>query len=102
MRAPIPFSSVPLPVPRPPVIRSDVPFSAIDARVWDELAPGHPFLSHAFFSALHETKCASRETGWQAHFVTAWSVTVDVTRPPPDDPKVCGQQKIVRWPLASA
>jgi len=27
---------------------------------------------------------------------------VDVTRPPPDDPKVCGLQKIVRWPLASA
>jgi hypothetical protein len=24
---------------------------------------------------------------------------VDATRPPPDDPKVCGQQKIVRWPL---
>jgi hypothetical protein len=28
--------------------------------------------------------------------------TVDVMRPPPDDPKVCGQQKTVRWPLASA
>jgi hypothetical protein len=38
----------------------------------------------------------------QRHFVTARSVTVDVMRPPPDDPKVCGQQKIVRWPLASA
>jgi hypothetical protein len=38
----------------------------------------------------------------QRQFVTARSVTVDVMRPPPDDPKVCGQQKIVRWPLASA
>ena len=38
----------------------------------------------------------------QRHFVTARSVTVDVMRPPPDDPMVCGQQKIVRWPLASA
>src|SRR5213592_1770930 len=73
MRAPIPFSSVPLPVPRSPVIRSDVPLYAIDARAWNALAPAHPFLSHAFFSALHETGCASRETGWQARFVTAWS-----------------------------
>jgi hypothetical protein len=38
----------------------------------------------------------------QRQFVTARSVRVDVMRPPPDDPKVCGQQKIVRWPLASA
>jgi hypothetical protein len=27
---------------------------------------------------------------------------VDVGRPPPDDPELCGQQKIARWPLASA
>src|SRR5262249_24373695 len=27
---------------------------------------------------------------------------VDVTRPPPDDLKVCGQQKTRRWPLGSA
>src|SRR5436189_3860755 len=73
MRAPIPFSPVPLPVPRSPVIRSDVSLYAIDARAWNALAPAHPFLSHAFFSALHETGCASRETGWQARFVTAWS-----------------------------
>jgi hypothetical protein len=38
----------------------------------------------------------------QRHFVTARRVTVDVMRPPSDDLKVCGQQKIVRWPLASA
>jgi len=38
----------------------------------------------------------------QRHFVTGRSVTVDVMRPPPDDPKVCGRQKTVRWPLASA
>src|SRR5204862_4862455 len=68
---PIPFSPVPLPVPRSAVIRSDVPLSAIDPRAWNALAPNHPFLSHAFFSALHDTRCASRETGWQARFVTA-------------------------------
>src|SRR5881394_3538772 len=72
MRKPVPFSPVPLPVPRSAVIRSDVPLSAIDPRAWNALAPNHPFLSHAFFSALHETGCASRETGWQARFVTAW------------------------------
>lgn len=38
----------------------------------------------------------------QRHFVTCCAAGVDVTRPPLDDPKVCGQQKIVRWPLASA
>src|SRR6266542_1943139 len=68
----IPSSPVPLPDARSPVIRSDVPLSAIDAREWNALAPSHPFLSHAFLSALHETGCASRETGWQARFVTAW------------------------------
>ena len=38
----------------------------------------------------------------QRHFVIMRVSAVDVTRPPPDDPKVCGLQKIVRWPLASA
>ena len=38
----------------------------------------------------------------QRHFVIMRVSAVDVTRPPLDDPKVCGQQKIVRWPLASA
>src|SRR5438034_9019619 len=72
MRAPITFSPAPLPVPTWPVIRSDVPLSMLDASAWDALAPGHPFLSHAFLSALHETGCASRETGWQARYITAW------------------------------
>jgi hypothetical protein len=38
----------------------------------------------------------------QRHFVIVRVMTVDVMRPPPDDPKVCSQQKTVRWPLASA
>jgi uncharacterized protein len=71
-RAPVTFSPVPFPVPTSPLVRTDVPLSAIDAKVWDALAPGHPFLSHAFLSALHETGCAARETGWQARYVTAW------------------------------
>ena len=31
-----------------------------------------PFLSHAFLSALHDTGCASPETGWSPHYLTAW------------------------------
>src|SRR5205823_12340350 len=71
--APMPFSSQRLPVPASPVIRSEVPLSEVDPRAWNALAPGHPFLSHAFFSALNDTGCATRETGWHARFLTAWS-----------------------------
>jgi alpha-L-fucosidase len=60
-----------------------------------------------FMVSLHRpTTCSGRI--WptrlilQRHFVTARSVTVDVRRPPPDDLKVCGQQKNARWPLPSA
>ncbi len=31
-----------------------------------------PLLSHEYFSALHDTGCAARETGWQPRFLTAW------------------------------
>ena len=33
--------------------------------------------------------------------MTVRCAAVDVARPPPDDPELCGLQKIVRWPLAS-
>jgi predicted N-acyltransferase len=72
MRAPIPFSPPPLPVPTSPVIRDDVALTDIAPADWNGLAAGQPFLSHAFFAALHDTGCASRETGWQPRFVTAW------------------------------
>src|SRR5882757_7314915 len=72
MRVPIPFSPPPLPVPSSPMIRDDVALADIAPSDWDGLVAGHPFLSHAFFSALHDTGCASRETGWQPRFVTAW------------------------------
>jgi predicted N-acyltransferase len=39
--------------------------AGIDARVWDRLARGHPLVSHGFLSALHDTGCASVQTGWQ-------------------------------------
>ncbi len=43
---------------------------------WDTLvcsqADANPFLSFAFLNALHETGCASVETGWQPQFITLW------------------------------
>jgi predicted N-acyltransferase len=54
------------------LIRDDVPLSAIAADAWNDLADQAPLLSHAYFSALHETGCASEETGWQPRFLTAW------------------------------
>ena len=36
---------------------------------WNRLAGGNPFLSHEFFSALHETGCASTAAGWTPHFL---------------------------------
>lgn len=73
MRAPVPFQPPSLPVPSSPVVRDDVRLDAITPSAWDALAPGQPFLTHAFLSALHETGCAARDTGWQPRYVTAWS-----------------------------
>lgn len=47
--------------------------SDIDAAEWDALierAGGHtPLLSHAFLHALHESGCASAETGWHPRYI---------------------------------
>lgn len=55
-----------------PTVRDDVPIEAVDAAKWDALCAGAPLLSHAFFTALHATGCASTATGWQPRFLTAW------------------------------
>jgi uncharacterized protein len=66
-------SSLPrLPVAAP-LIRDDVPLSAIGAAQWNRLANDAPLLSHEYFSALHDSGCASEETGWQPRFLTAWN-----------------------------
>ncbi|WNO54183.1 GNAT family N-acetyltransferase [Stakelama saccharophila] len=40
--------------------------SSIPAADWDACAPaGHPFVSHAFLSALEQSGSATAETGWQ-------------------------------------
>jgi len=75
MRPPVPFSPPPLPVPASPLIRDDVALETIPPAAWDALAPGQPFLSHAFLRALHESGCAARNTGWQPRYLTAWSDT---------------------------
>ncbi|HTO48567.1 MAG TPA: GNAT family N-acetyltransferase [Burkholderiales bacterium] len=44
----------------------------LSAGEWNALAGGNPFLRHEFFSALHETGCASARSGWLPRFVTLW------------------------------
>lgn len=43
--------------------------AAVSPAEWDRLAGGSPFLSHAFFSALHDTGCAAPATGWIPRFL---------------------------------
>lgn len=45
----------------------------VPADEWNALAGSQPFLRHEFFSALHETGCASPRTGWTPRFVTLWA-----------------------------
>ncbi|PTR15162.1 hypothetical protein C8R31_104191 [Nitrosospira sp. Nsp2] len=44
----------------------------ISASEWNRLAGDDPFLRHEFLSAMHETGCASKNTGWLPQFVTLW------------------------------
>jgi len=46
--------------------------ASIPAADWDALAANHPLLSHAFLHALHESGCASAETGWAPCYLTLW------------------------------
>ncbi|WP_369826977.1 GNAT family N-acetyltransferase [Nitrosovibrio sp. Nv6] len=48
----------------------------ISATAWNALGGDDPFLRHEFFSALHETGCASKQTGWSPKFVTLWEGNV--------------------------
>ena len=73
MHAPVPYSHPRPPVAVSPLIRDDVPLSALEPARWNRLVNDAPLLSHEYFSALHETGCASEETGWQPRFLTAWN-----------------------------
>lgn len=72
MRAPVPFVAPKKPVAVSAVVREDVPLAAVDPAQWDALCGDHPFLRHAFLSALHDTGCASPRTGWTPRYLTAW------------------------------
>ncbi|HEY7945246.1 MAG: GNAT family N-acetyltransferase [Burkholderiales bacterium] len=43
--------------------------ASIQPSAWDALAGACPLLSHAFLHALHETGCASPETGWAPRYL---------------------------------
>jgi uncharacterized protein len=72
MHAPVPYSRPRPPVVASPLVRDDVPLDSLDPPAWNRLANDLPLLSHAYFSALHRTRCAAPETGWQPRFLTAW------------------------------
>jgi len=50
--------------------------SEIGQTAWDALVAAqnnaNPFLSHAFLDSLHESGCASAQTGWQPQYLTIW------------------------------
>ncbi|MGU9989609.1 N-acetyltransferase [Bordetella avium] len=51
-------------------LQVDTPLDSLDPAQWDRLTGGHPALSHAYFSALHDTGCASPRTGWTPFFLS--------------------------------
>jgi predicted N-acyltransferase len=38
--------------------------AGLNARAWDRLAGGHPFVGHSFLSALEESGSVGPGTGW--------------------------------------
>ena len=55
-----------------PLLRIVDSLAAIDPAAWNRLVGDRPLQSHAFLHALHETGCASPETGWTPRYMTAW------------------------------
>jgi len=55
-----------------PSLRVVDSLAAIDPLAWNRLTGDRPLQSHAFLHALHETGCASPETGWTPRYVTVW------------------------------
>ena len=43
--------------------------AGVPAAEWNPISGGDPFLSHEFFSALHDTGCAAPATGWTPRFL---------------------------------
>jgi predicted N-acyltransferase len=39
---------------------------------WDALTGGNPTVSHAFLDCLHQSGCASGDTGWMPQYLSLW------------------------------
>lgn len=50
---------------------ADIPAAAWNALLAHEADPS-PFVRHEYLCALHESGCATADTGWQPGFVTLW------------------------------
>ena len=59
--------------PNQVLVHEQLALDRVEPARWNALAGRQPLLSHAFLSALHETGCASRSTGWQPRYLGAWS-----------------------------
>ncbi len=55
--------------PSPPIVEVRDSIAGVPAHEWNALAGDDPFLRHEFLHALHETGCASAETGWAPRFL---------------------------------
>jgi predicted N-acyltransferase len=55
-----------------PTLRIIDTLGAVDAGQWNALAGGNPTLAHAFLHSLHESGCASAQSGWAPQYLTAW------------------------------
>src|SRR5688572_23845 len=52
-----------------PVVEVRDSIDSIPAADWNRLGGDDPFLRHEFLNALHETGCASRDTGWSPRYL---------------------------------
>ncbi|WP_321947883.1 GNAT family N-acetyltransferase [Paraburkholderia sp. J10-1] len=43
--------------------------SDVTADAWNALSGGNPFVQHAYLSAMHDSKCAAKKTGWQPTYL---------------------------------
>jgi predicted N-acyltransferase len=60
------------PAPNAPELRVLDTLSDIAPAAWNSLAGDNPTLSHAWLNSLHETGCASAESGWLPQYLTLW------------------------------
>ncbi len=67
---PEPISAAPTVKPAEPRILDSL--EEVDAVQWDALTDGNPTLRHAWLHSLHETGCASAESGWIPQYITLW------------------------------